>query len=250
MATVYQEFPPDDRLSAVIECFWTLHVEADTTKRVLPDGCADIIFSFEHRTMMRADVVGVMTKAHDVPLVAGQSLLGVRFHPGMATVFLPGPLNRLNDRVLPAQQFLGELSDPLFKRVQSTINHLRRIDAIQETLVARSRLKETPEQWREQLRHFGATLPPISEFTDDVGERQLRRLCVEHSGLSPKQLVTTLRFRQAAERIQHGERDMAKLAVECGFYDQPHMTRHFRRFAGVTPAAYARQFTAEAPASA
>jgi len=31
----------------------------------------------------------------------------------------------------------------------------------------------------------------------------------------------------------------ARVAVECGFHDQPHLTRHFRRQVGTTPAAYA-----------
>ena len=34
---------------------------------------------------------------------------------------------------------------------------------------------------------------------------------------------------------------MEELAIECGYYDQPHMTRYFKKFAGTTPEAYLRE---------
>jgi transcriptional regulator GlxA family with amidase domain len=37
----------------------------------------------------------------------------------------------------------------------------------------------------------------------------------------------------------HPETPLARLAVERGYHDQAHMTREFREFAGLPPAAYA-----------
>jgi len=35
----------------------------------------------------------------------------------------------------------------------------------------------------------------------------------------------------------------AQVAADCGFADQSHFTRHFKRLTGVTPAQYARAHT-------
>jgi AraC family transcriptional regulator len=44
----------------------------------------------------------------------------------------------------------------------------------------------------------------------------------------------------AAAQLAGGTRSLAEVATACGFYDQPHFTRVFRRATGLTPAAYRR----------
>lgn len=42
----YREIAPSPRLAQTIECFWTMNLaDADPLHRVVPDGCADILFS-------------------------------------------------------------------------------------------------------------------------------------------------------------------------------------------------------------
>jgi AraC-like DNA-binding protein len=76
-----------------------------------------------------------------------------------------------------------------------------------------------------------------------ISARQLRRVCLERSGVSPKYLTRILRFRRAAERI-HGvgpgviHPNWAEFAVDCGYFDQAHFIREFEEFAGCTPGRY------------
>jgi AraC-like DNA-binding protein len=44
---------------------------------------------------------------------------------------------------------------------------------------------------------------------------------------------------QAAQRLLRNGTPPARAAAECGFYDQAHLNRHFRRVTGVTPSQYA-----------
>lgn len=55
-------------------------------------------------------------------------------------------------------------------------------------------------------------------------------------GLSPKSVASILRFARAVERIHAAdEESWADLAVDCGYYDQAHFNRDFRRYSGRTP---------------
>ena len=55
-------------------------------------------------------------------------------------------------------------------------------------------------------------------------------------GLSPKSVANILRFSHAVERIPAAdEESWADLAIACGYYDQAHFNRDFRRFSGRTP---------------
>lgn len=55
-------------------------------------------------------------------------------------------------------------------------------------------------------------------------------------GLSPKSVANILRFAFAVERIRAAdEESWADLAIACGYYDQAHFNRDFRRYSGRTP---------------
>lgn len=59
-------------------------------------------------------------------------------------------------------------------------------------------------------------------------------------GIAPHRYLTGRRLDRARRLLLAG-RPVAEVAVAVGFHDQPHLTRHFRRFLGTTPAAYARE---------
>ena len=55
-------------------------------------------------------------------------------------------------------------------------------------------------------------------------------------GLSPKAVANILRFAYAVERLKVAdEESWAELAIACGYYDQAHFNRDFRRYSGRTP---------------
>src|SRR5216683_4020765 len=57
-------------------------------------------------------------------------------------------------------------------------------------------------------------------------------------GVSPHQFVLRLRLERAARFMKAGKMPLAQIAVECGFHDQPHFTRAFKRVFRITPAMY------------
>ena len=78
-----------------------------------------------------------------------------------------------------------------------------------------------------------------------ASERTLERLFAERVGLSPKAFGRVARFRRAIERLQHPPGGpYARIALQVGYADQAHFIREFKAFAGVTPAAFAREWAA------
>jgi len=73
-----------------------------------------------------------------------------------------------------------------------------------------------------------------------ISMRQLRRVCLERAGVSPKYLARILRFRRAAERIaaiakHSGQPNWAQFAAACGYFDQAHFIHETRALTGSTP---------------
>jgi len=67
-----------------------------------------------------------------------------------------------------------------------------------------------------------------------VSREQLHRVVRRWTGMSPTDYLRALRINQAREMLLNGETPAA-VAVACGFTDQAHLTRSFRRSFGYTP---------------
>lgn len=80
----------------------------------------------------------------------------------------------------------------------------------------------------------------VSELADAAGMSlpQLDRALRRAIGLSPKQLLLRARLDEAMRRLDDGDLPIARVATECGYYDQSSFTRQFRRATGMTPASY------------
>ncbi|NJL87128.1 MAG: AraC family transcriptional regulator [Leptolyngbyaceae cyanobacterium SM1_1_3] len=79
------------------------------------------------------------------------------------------------------------------------------------------------------LDHLAQTvnMPPL----------RLLRLCRREWGLPPHQYLIQIRVQQAKRLIATGL-PLAVVAADTGFADQSHLTRHFKRWVGVTPGQY------------
>lgn len=88
----------------------------------------------------------------------------------------------------------------------------------------------------------------------ELSSGRLTRLFQEEVGLTPKQYARVRRFRTVLRRI-HTEQtgrpeqrvNWARLAADCGYYDQSHLIKEFHTFAGVCPSAYLRARNTHSP---
>jgi transcriptional regulator GlxA family with amidase domain len=75
-----------------------------------------------------------------------------------------------------------------------------------------------------------------------ISRRQLGRLFQERIGIGPKSLGRLGRFQRALRGLDGNPRSsLASVATRAGYFDQAHMSRDFRLFAGTTPAGYRRE---------
>jgi AraC-like DNA-binding protein len=88
------------------------------------------------------------------------------------------------------------------------------------------------EHWDQPV-----ALAALSSFAGLTRFELVRRFR-EQTGLTPHAFQTNLRVERARAMLSAGE-PIAWVAAACGFADQPHLTRTFRRAVGVTPGRFA-----------
>ena len=82
------------------------------------------------------------------------------------------------------------------------------------------------------------TLRDLAEAAE-TGRFGVLRAFRREYGMAPYQYVIAIRIGHAKRLLQAGV-PVATTAFTCGFSDQSHLHRHFRRLVGVTPGAYAQ----------
>jgi AraC-like DNA-binding protein len=103
-----------------------------------------------------------------------------------------------------------------------------------------------PPAWlegvRERLACNVTDATPVADLAADAGvsSTYLTRCFGRFYGRSVTAYRTLLRVRAAAAMLSAADLPPAAIALEAGFHDQSHLTRHFRRVTGTTPGAWRR----------
>lgn len=68
----------------------------------------------------------------------------------------------------------------------------------------------------------------------NYSECYLRRVFKNYHSISPKQFAQYIRFQILLEKLKTGNMRYDELALECGYYDEAHMMKGFKNYAGIT----------------
>lgn len=176
-----------------------------------------------------------------------QSGLQVNFTPLGARHFFGQALAALVDQVVRIDDVLGSEAALWAERLAATPSWPARF-AIIEALLIRRMAAATPPPGRlvQGYRRLAASRGRIEirrlAAELDCSRQHLVTLFKDELGLAPKLIGRMLRFNHATALLEAGtESDMAGVALASGYYDQAHMNRDFRAFAGGSPGEFLRR---------
>ena len=67
------------------------------------------------------------------------------------------------------------------------------------------------------------------------------RVFTTNLSISPGEYISTIRINHARKLLTETSATVEQIALSCGFYDQSHFTKIFRRMRGITPGEYRRR---------
>jgi AraC-like DNA-binding protein len=203
----------------------------------------------------RSFVAGLHETHCFVESPGNQAGIQVNLTPLGAHLLLGVPMHELTNRVVELDELLGTEADRLVEQLHDASGWEARFELLDRALVrrldaARPGSPDVAWAWR-RLVEAGGRLP-VMELCDELGcsRKHLVRRFSDQIGVAPKTFARVLRFQRAvymlghcdgasvfdAHRLGSGrELSWAEIALDCGYFDQAHMNRDFRQFAGASP---------------
>jgi AraC-like DNA-binding protein len=241
--SVYRERPPPPPLAGPVLCLWSQVIGAGTAglcHRVLPDGCADIVWIGDAPAVVAGPATGPVL----VPLAPGTTVVGVRLRPGAVPGLLGAPASELLNRDTPLGELWGAGGDALSAQVVAQPALAARLDAAAAALAGRLAAAGPPDPMIAAAtlwlaRHPAGRIADLCRLLE-VGERRLRRRFAAAVGYGPKTFQRVLRLQRVlalAGRLPRAGASLAAIAAEAGYADQAHMSRELQALTGRSPAA-------------
>ncbi len=193
-----------------------------------------------------AVLVGPQFSRVNVKVNSRLSAIRVDFLPGGMYRILGIPMNDLFDGGFDALDFFGAVLKAVTDQLQNTASLEEGKAIVERFLLARAAgLREilpVDHAMRVLLHHNGNMPMEKIASLSCLCIKQFERKCQERIGMNPKMYARVLRFSKAYRMHEALPKlSWTKIAYEAGYYDQMHMIRDFKVFAGVNPSVVEQQ---------
>jgi AraC-like DNA-binding protein len=265
---IYLEHTPAPPLNRFVRALWYARAPepGHRRERILPSGNIQVLLNLadEHlhdcpegapeQMSPPAIVVGARSTYEIVNTADMAELIGIVFEPGCFPLFAFNSADLFSHRSVDLEDIWGakartlrddlrELPDPRFR--------LRYFEQFLAEAFSAAMLRPRPSHHCAvdyALRRFahGSSMATVRDVARGTGwsERRFSQVFREQVGLPPKVWFRLQRFQKAVRQLHAGvDVPWATLALDCGFYDQPHFANEFRAFSGVDITTYSARRT-------
>lgn len=193
--------------------------------------------------MPKVEILGHLTTPTRLTISAGTAVFIARIYPHATSLFFPCPANQFTNDSIDLYDVLGKTSGVLHDRIINAMSITQQVKLFDDFFMQRlisnkrdlskvslvneicSQIIASPETF--DLRHLA------TQF--QFSERYIQKLFIDSVGLTPQSFFAVHRFNRSLSMIQSTDADLTSIAYQCGYYDQAHFIREFKKFAGISP---------------
>lgn len=248
------QFSPSKILKPFVKSYSVIRIDRTLTDEVFyPSGYIDFVVNLSGKAATiingykkntpEVELLGHLTLPTRVSAQEGTCVLIARFFPYACPLFFPNPIADFTNY---ATDLYGVLSNEIYDFYDKLMHCFSIEDRVRELdnfLVQKLRKNEDKYRKTMQMAEICGTIFEGGEKFDAAGlsqkyglsERYIQKLFLENVGLSPASLFSVLRFNKALELIRTSSLSLTSIAYDCGFYDQAHFIKEFKKFTGTKP---------------
>jgi len=248
-------FQPSDVLKPYVKGYILITVDRDLINEVFyPSGYIELavniygagattIINGRPIAMPKLEVIGQVTVPTRLTVSKGTKVLIARIYPFAGALFLPNPVSDYTNDSLDLFDVTSNGSNEFYYDLLEAGSIEQKVKVFDKFLV--KKLKENEKTQKkitliEQICNYISAQGDsfdIKKLSDKYGftERYIQKLFTSNVGLPPHSFYTIQRFNKSLELVHRMDLSLTSIAYDCGYYDQAHFIREFKKFTGLTP---------------
>ena len=218
---------------------FTIHDEKKHCIKAVPDASIDLLFNIGENKVSTY-ISGTVFGVKKWELGTQDDCFGVRFQPGQG--ILPKDITMemiVNDDIeIDGDIFGKNLTEKiaLAKTMSERIEIFKK--AYEDMVLGRNSLSDKEKINEYLVNRISRTKGMITmrqlEDETNYSACYLRRIFKSFHGISPKQFAQYIRFQNLLMQADKEGVRYEQVALDCGYYDEPHMMKEFKKYSGVT----------------
>ena len=215
-------------------CFWEIRPFSNnkTSARnvIAADGCIDLVVNYDEKTIGFA---GMSKTVFDFRQDLSARFFGARMMPGAFFQLTGLPASAVMDSFLPIKMAFKDFDESRFfalpfARAREYFKHY----------LARKTEDKKPDKFTSLFCLLSGDPPATAKELYEilhVSPRQCQRVFAKHYGITPKMVLSIIRFQKCLKILTSPKASAAAILNATNYYDQPHFINDFKRNIGLTP---------------
>jgi len=248
---------PSSSLAPYIKNYTIVTIEKDLDNEVFyPSGYVDFIVNIsegfaatiingKQKDTPAIELLGHLTLPTRLSVAKGTSVLIARIYPHASALFFSDPLSEFTNYATDMYDVSLTENRELYGRIMEATELSAKIKILENYFLNQlkkneARLKKvtTLHALSQQLSiDSQLSVLPTLALQSGLSERYVQKLYMSNIGISPVAYASVLRFNKSLELVLNTPRLLTEIAYDCGYYDQAHFIKEFKKFTGITPSA-------------
>ena len=246
------DFIPTEQLRPFIKAYRIIESEDELVNRVLPStslaiafrckGYVNYIKENQHEKLPVSTISGIRKSVRLINYAKDTATLIIQFKEAGAKAFFKEPLHELFEESVSLDNFIPQQKIAIIEELlaEAKTNN-QKIAVIEQFLLSRLHNYKPDNLISAAITIIQSKkgIVKIKELADalfisqDAFEKRFRKTI----GSSPKQFCYVVRIKSIIDHKQKNQ-NLIDLAIDAGYFDQPHFNKDFKLFTGQTPSEF------------
>jgi len=249
------QFFPSGLLRPFVKSYTLVTIDRDLTDEVFyPSGYVDLVINVSEgsattiidgraRRTPGVELLGQLTLPSRLTVSKGTSVLIARIYPHACPLFFPNPMSEFTNFATDAYGIFSRAINDFYYSLMEAGSLTEKVNALDRWLA--DQLKQNEKRYKKTMligqictyicNTDGAFDSTALTKSYGLSERYIQQLFLDHVGIAPSAFFSVHRFNKSLQLVLSSNLSLTSVAYDCGYYDQAHFIREFRKFTGITP---------------
>ena len=241
-------YQPREDLRPYVRYYWVLNSDEPFSVPTFPIGCPQIIFHKKSPLYIpeldtcqsQFTISGLVNFPAHIQSDGGLEMIVAVFYPHTVGMFIDTTPSTFYNLEISGYDIENRQLNEIAQRIFDCEDDKECIEILEKFLMSKIGVSLNINRIGESVSTLlRAPVTSVNTLADNacLSKRQFERVFRETVGMNPKEYAGIVQFQKALWLMQNGESNYAEIAAECGYSDQSHFIRNFKKLSGYTPQA-------------